>query len=512
MAMSGLYRPCIAEASSRFDRPSDRVQEDEYYCSGKGVEEYMPHFTYHGFRYAMITGVTEKQANEDLLTYIEMSSDIKPNGSFVCSDEVTNKIQEATVRSNYSNFWHIPTDCPQREKNGWTADAALSAEQILINMNAEKSYAEWMRNIYKAMDDRGALPGIIPTTGWGFEWGNGPAWDSVLVYIPYYTYKYRGDKEMIKDLAIPLMRYMNYLFTRLNDDGTIAIGLGDWCQVRYQKVVDNDGCITPLVVTDTIITYDLAIKAAFIFDELNMPAQKQFVLSLAQKVRKGFRENLIDRDTMTVLGHEQSGQAMAIYYGMLEEDEKAKAFDVLLQLIHDNDDHFDVGVLGGRIIFRLLADNGYDELAYEMITRPDFPSYGNWIARGATSLWESFYPTEGCHQMTRIDSCNHAFWGDVSAWFYIYLAGIRVNPTCTDCSNVDIKPCFVGKLEFVKADYETPVGKIAVDWKRENNGILLKIEAAEDVHGVISLPVGYVFEDASTEKELASGEYRITKK
>ena len=488
--------------NNRFD-PDDRFQEDEYYCSGKGTEEYTPHFTYHGFRYVLVSGITAEQANSELLTYLEMSSDIKKTGDFRCSDGTVNKIQEATVRSDTSNFFYFPTDCPQREKNGWTADASLSAEQVLLNLSPEKSYKEWMRNIYKSLNDKGQLPGIIPTGGWGYHWGNGPAWDNVIVYIPYYIYKYRGDRQILEELAAPLMRYLNYLFTRLDGKGLIAIGLGDWCQVGLIE----DQFKTPLVVTDTILTCDIAEKAAFIYGELGMEAQKRFALSLAERTRAAFRENLIDKASLTVEGGTQTGQAMALFYGMFTEEEKARALDVLVKYIHEADDHFDTGVLGGKVIYRVLAENGYVDLAYKMITRPDYPSYGNWIARGATTLWEAFYPENG-----RILSLNHHFWGDVSAWFYIYLAGMKINPTCRDTTEVDIKPCFAEALSEVSAYHDMPDGKISVSWNRNGGKITLAIEAAEKLHGKIGLPAGYVFEDGDTEKELKSGNYTVIRK
>ena len=488
--------------NNRFD-PNDRFQEDEYYCSGEGTEEYTPHFTYHGFRYVLVSGITAEQANSELLTYLEMGSDIKQSGAFTCSDETVNKIQEATVRSDTSNFFYFPTDCPQREKNGWTADASLSAEQVLLNLSPEKSYKEWMRNIYKSLNDKGQLPGIIPTGGWGYHWGNGPAWDNVIVYIPYYTYKYCGDRQMLEELAAPLMRYLNYLFSRLDGKGLIAIGLGDWCQVGLIE----DQFKTPLVVTDTILTCDIAEKAAFIYGELGMEAQKRFALSLAERTRAAFRENLIDKASLTVEGGTQTAQAMALFYGMFTDEEKARALDVLVKYIHEADDHFDTGVLGGKVIYRVLAENGYVDLAYKMITRPDYPSYGNWIARGATTLWEAFYPENG-----RILSLNHHFWGDVSAWFYIYLAGMKINPTCRDTTEVDIKPCFAEALSEVSAYHDMPDGKISVSWNRNGGKITLAIEAADKLHGKIGLPAGYAFEDGDTEKELKSGNYTVIRK
>ena len=480
------------------DLQKDFVQKSEYICKD-GYQTYTPSFIYNGFRYVLAEGITEEQASEDLLTHLKMSSLSDCAGEFTCSDEVINKIQEAAVRSDISNFNYFPTDCPQREKNGWTADASLSAEQMLLNLYPEKCYKEWMRNIYKALSDNGQLPGIVPTAGWGYEWGNGPAWDNVIINLPYFTYIYRGDKEILEELSVPLMRYLNYLFSRLGGDGIMEIGLGDWCPPG----VGEGQFKTPLAVTDTILTYDIAVKSAFVYDVLGQEPQRQFALALAERVKTAFREKLLNKETGEIKGGTQTGQAMAIYYGMLTDEEKPKALKLLIKYISDEDGHFYTGVLGGRVIYRVLAENGYIDLAYNMIVRPDYPSYGNWVKRGATTLWESFQPEGG-----RVLSLNHHFWGDISAWFYTYLAGIKINPTGKDVTNVDIAPLFPEKLNSVSAHYNTPNGRISVAWERaDENSVVLKITAAEKLHGKILLPAGFAFEDGTHEAELKSGEY-----
>lgn len=480
----------------------DPFQEDIYYCSGKKEESYTPHFTYHGFRYVYVTGVMPEQAKPSLLTYLEICTDLKTAGSFTCSDEIANLIQEATMRSDYSNFHYFPTDCPQREKNGWTADAALSAEQMLLNLTPEKSYREWMRNIYKAMNEKGQIPGIIPTTGWGYEWGNGPAWDNVIVYIPYYTYKYRGDRVILEECATPLMRYLTYLYTKLDENHLVEYGLGDWCQAK--KIGADFG--TPLVVTDTIMTIDIAKKAEFIYDVLGMQEQKAYAKALADKVTMAFREHLIDKESLIVKGDTQTAQAMALYYGMFTEEERPVAFAHLLKQIEREDEHMAVGVLGGRVLFRLLAENGQADLAYHMITRTDFPSYGNWIVRGATTLWETFFEEGG-----RILSMNHHFWGDISAWFYYYPGGLRFNPTGRDIHHVDVEPIFIEKLDNAKISYHSPDGVIEISWNRIEGGVNLCVNVPEVISGSIRLAEGYVFEDDTSVCHLKTCNYKIMK-
>ncbi len=482
--------------NENWERDKEIVHKDTYVCKGEKGEEYMPSFTYHGFRYVRISGITEEQATPELLTYCVLHSDIKTRGGFHCSDDVVNKLQEMTRRSDISNFYYFPTDCPQREKNGWTADIALSCEQMMLNFAPEVSFREWLRNVCKAQNDEGALPGIVPTCGWGFEWGNGPAWDCVLVYLPYFAYIYRGEKEMIMDAAHSIMAYLDYLSKKKDEDGLMHIGLGDWCHVGNAEIK------APLEVTDTIVSMDIAEKAAVMFEAVGMRVQYDFAKSLAEDFKSAIRKKLIDYDTMTVKGNAQTCQAMGLYYNIFIPEERQRAFDRLLEMIHDADDHFDVGVLGGRVIFHVLTDFGYSELALKMITRPDYPSYGNWIQRGATTLWESFSTEEEV-------TMNHHFWGDISAWFIKCIAGIRINPKKHNADEAIIHPVFISSMDFAEGYYEAPAGKILSSWKREGKQIILKTEVPKNMAVKVSLDVGFCFENGNAEQTVVSGEYII---
>ena len=487
----------------KFDE-NDYVQKDIYYCKGTGEpEEYMPHFTYHGFQYVLVRGITKEQATKDLLTYVEFHSDLEERGGFRCSDEIVNKLQEATRRSDVSNFYYYPVDCCQREKNGWTADAALSSEHMLLNLSVGNCYKEWMRNIAKAQNDAGAVPGIIPTGGWGFAWGNGPAWDNVIVYLPYYTYLYTGDREILEIAAPTVWRYLNYIIGRADARGLVEIGLGDWCPVG--KIEDQYN--SPLLFTDSVLTMDIAEKAAYIFENLGMPLQQEFAANLAAKTKAAVRKYLIDFDRMLAVGNCQTSQAMALYYGIFEGGERTKAFEQLVEIIARDDNHINLGVLGARVIFHVLTDFGRSDLAYQMIARTDFPSYGNWIQRGATTLWETHQPEGG-----RVLSLNHHFWGDISGWFIQALAGIRYNPHKNDGAEADIRPSFVPQLQNASGFYICPFGKISSSWVRNGEGITLTVEYPAGVRGMILLEGNWVFEDGKSWRTAASGAYFLKQK
>ncbi len=301
---------------------------------------------------------------------------------------------------------------------------------------------------------------------------------------------------MIIEAAPSFLTYLRYLRTRCDENGLLSIGLGDWCHVGGIKPK------APLIVTDTVISMDIANKMAVMFDAVNMPEKADYARGEAAKYREAIRKKLVDFTTMRVMGDCQSSQAMALYYGVFDESEKNTAFENLLQMIRDCDDHMNVGVLGGRVIFHVLTQFGYSDLAYKMITREDFPSYGNWLKRGATTLWENFLPDS-------VYSMNHHFWGDISAWFIKRLAGIQLNPNKHNVNELKITPSFVSALDTVSAYHIAPSGKISVSWRREGQSIVLDVEIPKGVYATAVLESQFCFEDGQGSKVIGSGSYKI---
>lgn len=460
--------------------PKYYAQRDIYICKG-GDEVFVPDFTYHGFRYCLVVGLDDSEATPEALTYLRANSAVAEKGGFSCSDETLNKLQEMARISDLANFYYFPTDCPHREKNGWTGDASLSSEHVLLNLGVETSYLEWLRNIRKAQREDGSLPGIVPTAGWGYHWGNGPVWDSVLTFLPFYTYKYRGNKQILAENATNILRYVNYISDRRNSDGLVEIGLCDW--LHPNRGAGDPKC--PLVVTDSITSLAICGMASYIFNELNKTAQRDFAYQIYSELRAAIREKLVDFTKMTLLGDTQTGLAQAIYFSVFEKSETPFAVQRLVKLIEENNGLFDTGMVGGRYIYHVLSDNGYADLAYKMIVGPQFPSYGFWIAKGATSLWESFYPE-------RLDSLNHHVWGDISAWFIKSIAGIRINPECNDISKVDIRPNFIEGLTSAQAWHDSVNGKVSVEWQRNGDEVTIKIDIPKNSHGKLYLPDGWI--------------------
>lgn len=225
---------CIDYRNISFAQTNLQYNQHDVYVCKSGAQTYMPSFTWHGFRYCEVHGLTDEQATADAVTFVSTRTELPQTCKFTCDNDTVNKLVELTLQSDKSNFVYYPYDCPHREKNGWTADAALSAEQMLYSFDAKQSLEQWLLQIRNAQTPNGVLPGIIPTAGWGFEWGNGPAWDSVLVELPFELYRFYGDEKTVIDNAEAINKYFAYIATRLNDDGLVNIGLGDWVQT-YTK-------------------------------------------------------------------------------------------------------------------------------------------------------------------------------------------------------------------------------------------------------------------------------------
>ena len=462
-----LYTENIEFSAKRFPYYPEYNQKNIYIARG-GEETWTPSFTYEGFRYVQVEGIEENQATDDLLTFLLMSSSFEHTGDFACSDETVNRLFAMAKNSALSNFYYFPTDCPHREKNGWTGDAALSAEYMTLLFDTEKSYSEWLCNIRKSQNAKGALPGIVPTDSWGFAWGNGPAWDKALFELTYVLFKYRGNIEIVKENAHSMMRYLDYITSRRNPDGTVAVGLGDYLPIDKKHAEDYD---MPIVLSDSIMVMDMAKKAALMFEAAGFALRAEFARNIRDEMRESIRKNLLDKETCTLAGKCQSSQALGLYYGIFEENEKGTAFAKLLEFIEQKNGNFDCGILGINVIFHVLSDFGEDGLAYRMITKKEYPSFGSMIERGATALMERFYSDyfNGSH--------NHHFLGDIARWFIQNIGGLKVE----NYNRVTINPKYDLPVDSAQASHILPSGKVSVSWRKQSGKIYLEVICPSEI-------------------------------
>lgn len=460
--------------------PDGCCQRDVYICRGDEEEIYIPPFTYHGFRYCYVYGITKEQATPELLTYLVLHNAVRTRADFRCSDEISNLIFDACRRSDESNLFYILTDCPQREKNGWTGDAAISAEHYCMNFGVENCFADWMRCICKAQSEHGELPLIVPSSNTP---GQCCIWDSVLFFLPFYTYKYTGSELIIADNAEAMMRNLRAHYSSRDARGIVENGLGDWLPVD----VPADYYASPLGFCCSAILIKMCQIGEILFGKINrenFAAEcKEMSMALRNAVRKEYNDGGIITAGKTEKYRRaqyrtcQTSQVLGLYAGVFDACEKQKALQMLVQLIEERNNSFDCGFLGMRFIFHILAENGYAELAYHMITKPTHPSYGNMIYRGETTVWERFVKPG-----KRIGSHNHHFMADVSAWYLQRVLGIEVNPALDNPNCVRLNPMFIEALSFAEGSYEAPAGRVEVRWERtDDKMVVLYVKKAGDI-------------------------------
>lgn len=490
-------------ADDVIDRYIEYGQKDVYICRG-GEEEFIPKFKYDGFQYAYVEGLKPEQVNDDTLTFVVMNSDLKSRAEFECSSPVINQLQKMVRRSDLSNFHYFPTDCPHREKNGWTGDVAVSAEHMLLNLTAEKSLSEWLASVRAVQAADGKLPGIVPTGGWGFAWGNGPAWDRVLIEVAYQVYRFTGDTKVIKDNADAIEKYLKYIWTKRDDKGLIYCGLGDWGDPNWEN--DEKKIASPLEFTDSVIVMNMAEKAGLLYNAIGMTDRANWSGTLKDAMRDTIRDELVNFDTMTVAGNCQTSQAVAIAFGVFNDDETEEAGKRLVEIIHRSGDINACGKVGIRYIFHVLTQLGETDLAYKIITGTHHHCYGYWVENGASAMWEFF--SEITHAW--LQSKNHHFLGDISSWFIQQLAGIKPNPNVTDVTEFEISPHFATELQYAKAHYDAKTGRICSHWTRNAEGVELDVKTAEAMHGTIIAPRGYAFTDGTRKIEWrGKNEFRL---
>jgi alpha-L-rhamnosidase len=443
-------------------------QTDRYILKGDGVEVWEPRFTYHGFQYVSIRGAAEIHKVEGRVVHTAFPQ----IGRFECSNPILQKLQTNTVWSYIGNFVGIPTDCPHREKNGWMGDANLAAETGLYNFAAGSSYNQWMETIADAQRPNGQLPGIVPTSGWGYNWGSGPAWDSAFILIPWYVYLYDGDTTAIHAHYDAMKRYVDFC-SSMATDHIVSFGLGDWCHVDGARMADP-------AVTSTAYYYVDVLTLAKFAGIAGRRGDQAHYETLAADIKQAFNKRFYRGDGIYAKG-EMMALGCALYQGLVEDSQKAQVVAKLVEAVEASGCKIDFGILGAKYVPRALAAHGHVALAYRMFSQTDFPGWGHWITQGATTLWEAWIGDS---------SLNHIMFGDISAWMYQYLAGIAPDPEIPGFKHILLAPHPVPGLDWVKAQYDSPQGRISSAWTVKNNQFNWEVEIPPHSTATVLKPDG----------------------
>ncbi len=467
---------------------SDPFATDIFILKGEGDESFSPRFNYKGFQYVEVTSDKPIELTEKNLTGYFMHSDVQPAGSINCSNPLVNKIWEAANASYLSNFFGYPTDCPQREKNGWTGDAQVAVETGLYNFDGITVYEKWLADHRDEQKPNGVLPSIVPTAGWGYSWGNGPDWTSTIAIIPWNIYLFYGDTHLLTDCYENIRKYVDHI-TEISKGGLTDWGLGDWIPVKS---------VTPKEFTSSIYYYTDALilsKTAKLMG--NTDDQKKY-LNLSKSIKDSINAKYLNRETGIYGEGFQTELSTALFWGIVPEDLKAKIAENLKNRVLADNGHIDVGLLGTKAILNALSENGYADLAYKLASDDAFPSWGYWIANGATTFQEN-WPLKTNTDISR----NHIMFGEISAWFYKGLGGIKPDPEFPGFKNVILEPHFVKGLDHFEARHTGPYGEIVSSWKREGDKVVYSVTIPANSTATLKLEGGKVM-------QLGSGVHQMT--
>lgn len=432
-----------------------RFQQDEYIMSGEGEERWHSEFCYHGFRYVQVTG----NAKVLSLTGRCFHTDLKCAGGIQTDFAPVQALHDACVRSTLTNFHHIPTDCPHREKNGWTGDAHASSEQALFNLDMKLGYQKFLDDLVNTQRPSGEISCIAPTSSWGYDFGNGPTWDCALFEIPWQVYRYTGDMSLFKRYEEPMERYLAML-DGMSDDDIYRDGLGDWCAPDREPLCSTEALLT-------VYAWYMHHLYSKISALLGRDERAQHHAMRAGQIKQAFLNAFANQEN-----NNQTFHAMMLFFHLTEDP--AASLARLIQELEKRDMHIWCGFFGAKYLLNVLTDNGRFDLAWQVAMREGYPGYLDMLSRSAGTLCEDW---DGRY------SWNHHMFSEIGAWFYKGLAGIQLDENNPGFKHVTIIPHIPSEIKHFCAWHMTPMGKIQVEWDEENLRITLPQGCTATVKG-----------------------------
>lgn len=495
-----------------------------YICKD-GNQTYSPAFTYMGFRYASVKGVDEKDIK--ICAYALYSS-VTQNGSFTCSNELLNKLNQNIVWSAKSNFVDIPTDCPQRdERMGWTGDIAVFAQTACYNFDTSRFFYKWLKDMRAEQHGNGSLPNTIPSQGYGFPTTMPTVipvdfWGDACVLVPWAEYKARGDSEILRKNYPMMQKYFKACKFWANIWGVgkyryiwhtpAMFHFGDWVAPDVPKMSQWQARSK---WTATASLKNVSCLLSRIAEILGKKDDAKKYLKISKKVSKAYLDVFTDGNGK-LKNEFQTAYVLPLYFDMFEGAAREKAAENLEKLIIKNNYRIGTGFPGTPYILFALADNGKAETAFKTLLNTECPSWLYEVKIGATTVWERWDGLDengqcpiGNDGTGGMISFNHYAFGAVGDFLYRRIAGIE--PTSGGYKTFRIAPLLGGGITFAKGEVNTPYGLISSDWKLDGNNFVLRVKVPCGTVATIVLPDGKVSEVCGGEYEFTATPEKITK-
>ncbi|WP_320163670.1 family 78 glycoside hydrolase catalytic domain [uncultured Trichococcus sp.] len=485
-------------------------EQKDYYESGQdGAHSWKASLTFHGFRYVKIEGTMDCDPEHYLIHVIV--TPMKRTGFFRTSDERLNKLQENIVRSQEGNMISIPTDCPQRERTGWTGDMQVYAPTACYEMDVEQFLRHWLEDMKIEQHEDGQIPQVIPCPPShdymkpdGEDAVNTAGWSDAAIIVPWRLYEFYGDVKILAACYDMMFRYMKSVENRLSllpenyNEMTperqayqkylwnTDFQFGDWLMpsVGQESASITGNEVATLMV---VMTTDLMSKICGVVGKLK---EQKYYRELNQKVKAAYVQEYMNPDG-TMTSDYQGVYILALATETVPENLKKKSIARLKELIAKNGDCLDTGFLSVPYLLPILQELGELELAHRLLFQDKCPSWLYEIKMGATTIWEVWdaYSENG---VPKADSMNHFAFGCVGEYLFRTILGI--DQRGVGFKNVIIKPDFTSGLRYADGQFDSIWGPIKVFWEIVADEVTLSVELPPNVSADINIH-GQVFEN-----------------
>jgi len=494
-------------------------QRDEIVLDGT-TQWWQPWFTIHGFRYAQIDGLDQDLTPDDV-EGIALSTAVGQAGSFASSDERLTQLWSNVLWSTRSNFTDVPTDCPTRERSGWTGDIQVFAPTATGMVDSQAFLRRYLRSVVLEQHENGLVPPWIPSERTGdigplhrlisTVLGNSVGWGDITVLTPWDLYQYYGDE---------LILHRNYrsmqLWVRRLGRAARRPGFASRFSARGERhgryILDSGfhwgewlrpGEEFPNNMLDG--TFQSAALATAYFERssrtlsavaavLGKPADQTRYLELANRIRAAWRAAFLHDGGARIGRDKQDDYVRALAFGLLDGAEKHRAADRLAELVRAAGDHLATGFLSTPKLLGVLVDNGHADTAMDLLLQTTAPSWLGQVERGATTIWENWdggYGPDGRAHASH----NHYAFGAVAGWMREHLAGIR--PAAPGYRRLRIQPVITDRLDWVEASATTPFGVTRSRWDGTRAGGILAVTIPAGTTAEIVTPDGVVHDRGS---------------
>jgi alpha-L-rhamnosidase len=464
-----------------------------YTLAGTGEEIYEPRFTFMGFRFVEVTGFPG-DLTTDNLTGVVVHSDMPVTGKYESSNTLINQLQHNIQWGQKGNFVDVPTDCPQRdERLGWTGDAQAFCRTAAYNMDVSSFFTKWLKDVAADQKKEGEVPDVIPdilnkqnatsaqpSAGWG----------DVSVIAPWTMYLVYGDKNFLENQYPSMKAWVEYIRKKAGDSYIWKGGskYGDW--LFYHPPVNNHTEADGYTEHDFIATAFYAYSASLLAEAAKVLGKTEdagFYSDLFGRIKEVFINEYVTK-AGRVGTNSQTSYVLALKFNLLPDNLRNKAAGFLADDIRSRQNHLSTGFLGTPYLCHVLSDNGYSDIAYDLLLQESYPSWLYPVKMGATTIWERWdgEKTDSTFQDPGMNSFNHYAYGAIGDWMYRVSAGLEI--LTAGYKQITINPHPTNKLTYSRASFESSYGTISSGWERKDGKVIIKVSVPANTSAKILLP------------------------